>query len=83
MSLEYSTDVGYGIRIVQSVPGDGRPDGHVVEIHFYNKQDAVKYAAHLVHAASAEAVKQWHDSMRPGCYHNAEHGCKRCNSGGV
>jgi len=33
--MSYSTDLGYGIR--------------VVEMHFYDKKKAVEYAAQLIH----------------------------------
>ena len=52
MTLIYNTDIGYGIRIVKAA--EGRPAGHVVEIHFYDKKEAVKYVARLIHAASQE-----------------------------
>jgi hypothetical protein len=42
----YSTDNGYGIRVVEATPN--RPKGYVVEIHFYDKNEAVEFATHLI-----------------------------------
>lgn len=58
MSLEYNTDLGYGIRIVARPAADGRPKGHVVEIHFYDRSAAVKYAVQLIQAAGGD-LNQW------------------------
>jgi hypothetical protein len=49
MSLRFDTDLGYGIRIKKAEAEEGRPAGHVVEMHFYNRSDAVKFAAELIH----------------------------------
>jgi hypothetical protein len=52
MSLRYGIDVGYGVRVVER-PGDGqRPGGHIVEIHFYDRSEAVKYADQIIREAS-------------------------------
>lgn len=58
MSLEYSIDFGYGIRVVGRLAEDGRPGGHVVEIHFYDRSAAVKYAAQLIQTASDEVTRR-------------------------
>lgn len=52
MSLEYNTDFGYGIRVVTREAENSRPRGYVVEVHFYDKTTAVKYAAQLIWDAS-------------------------------
>jgi hypothetical protein len=54
MSLLYNTDLGYGICIKQHEV-EGRPRGYVVEVHFYDRAEAVKYAAQLIHIAQQEA----------------------------
>lgn len=52
MNLQYSIDVGYGIRIKKHEAEATRPDGYVVEIHFYKKEEAVKYAAQFIQEAA-------------------------------
>lgn len=55
MSLDYDIDVGYGIRVKKREAEEHRPAGHIVEIHFYDKDKAVKYALHLIRLAQREA----------------------------
>ena len=54
MIPNYSTDQGYGIRIVAQQAEDFRPAGHVVEIHFYDPGKAVEFAAGLISFLSEE-----------------------------
>jgi hypothetical protein len=56
MSLEYNTDFGYGIRLVKRDAENGRPAGYIVEVHFYDKTVAVKYASQLIWDASQAAT---------------------------
>jgi len=43
MSLEYSTDIGYGIRLKKREADGPEPAGHVLEIHFYTKETALRF----------------------------------------
>jgi hypothetical protein len=57
MNFIYDTDLGYGIRIMKSEGDAARPSGHVVELHFYNRSDAVKFATDFIREVVKRACK--------------------------
>lgn len=66
MSLPiYSTDEGSGIRVVP-VPGEigYRPKGFALEIHFYDRQKALEFAARLIYQMSQEACGSGRDDAK-------------------
>lgn len=75
-SLEYNTDIGYGMRLRRTADEE-RPNGYIVQVHFYDMRRASEYMDSLIRAAF-EVSNPIPASRATACRHQISGVCSLC-----